>query len=205
MHAHRILLLTEELASNSSAGGGSPTSFLTRITCSPASSSNNHSIDNDDKSQKDEKQVTKTSLPEYKECHVPTFVWGRQTGDQICRVINSIYQEVFCWRCNLFKVPSGKVGREFVNEMARLLFAFEQDIPLECIAIKAVMILPALLLQKPSPKCRSKDHTNFLRERLAKWKEGAFDELLEECRTIQDRLTNRYHAKGESGKNGINH
>ena len=33
VHAHRILLLTEELASNSSAGGGSPTSFLTRITC----------------------------------------------------------------------------------------------------------------------------------------------------------------------------
>ena len=34
VHAHRILLLTEELASNSSAGGGSPTSFSTRITCS---------------------------------------------------------------------------------------------------------------------------------------------------------------------------
>ena len=33
VHTHRILLLTEELASNSSAGGGSPTSFLTRITC----------------------------------------------------------------------------------------------------------------------------------------------------------------------------
>ena len=84
--------------------------------------------------------------------------------------------------------------------MARLLFAFEQDNPLERIVLKAAMILPALLLQRPSPKSRSKDHTKFLQERLAKWKEGAFDELLEECRTIQARLTNRHWAKGESGR-----
>ena len=50
------------------------------------------------------------------------------------------------------------------------------------------MIMPALLLQKPSPKSKSKDHADALKRRLHLWEKGDFLELLQECQTLQNRL-----------------
>ena len=49
---------------------------------------------------------------------------------------------------------------------------------LECIALKATTIIPALLLQKPHPRSREKDHTIHLDRHLQLWKEGIFETLL---------------------------
>ena len=65
-------------------------------------------------------------------------------------MINEIYEEIVHWRRNLFKVPSGKAGKAFVTEIDHLLCANAEAEALEAIALKAAMILPALLLQKPS-------------------------------------------------------
>ena len=53
------------------------------------------------------------------------------------------------------------------------------------IAIKMVMIMPALLLQKPTSKSSAKQHTEYLKKRLSLWKEGNFDELLREGKAIK--------------------
>ena len=50
------------------------------------------------------------------------------------------------------------------------------------------MIMPALLLQKPSKVSKSKDHTAALKRRLAIWQRGDFLELLHESETIQKRM-----------------
>ena len=46
--------------------------------------------------------------------------------------------------------------------------------------MKATMIMPALLLQKPHLKSRTKEHAKHLERRLATWKVGDLDSLLDE-------------------------
>ena len=50
------------------------------------------------------------------------------------------------------------------------------------------MVLPSLLLQKPSRESKAKDHITKLEERLQLWNEGRLDQLLQEGWTIQKRL-----------------
>ena len=50
------------------------------------------------------------------------------------------------------------------------------------------MIMPALLLQKPSFKSKSKQHSECLKRRFSLWKDGDFDSLVREARTIQSKL-----------------
>ena len=54
--------------------------------------------------------------------------------------------------------------------------------------MKVVMILPNLMLQKPSAKSKTKDHTKALEQRLAQWKEGKIFELWRDCRVIQNKM-----------------
>ena len=59
---------------------------------------------------------------------------------------------------------------------------------LRTIAWKCVMIMPCILLQKPSKQSKSKDHYEALKRRLQKWKKGNTAELYKECLVIQKRL-----------------
>ena len=56
------------------------------------------------------------------------------------------------------------------------------------IALKGVMIMPALLLQKPIFKSTAKEHSKCLSKRLKQWESGYLDGLLCESRTIQGKL-----------------
>ena len=50
------------------------------------------------------------------------------------------------------------------------------------------MIMPSLLLQKPSFKSTSKQHSECLARRMELWGSGDFDSLVKEARTIQSTL-----------------
>ena len=45
-----------------------------------------------------------------------------------------------------------------------------------------------MLLQKPSPTSKSKEHLAKLKDRLAQWKSGKLPDLMRECRRIQTKL-----------------
>ena len=53
--------------------------------------------------------------------------------------------------------------------------------PLKDIAFKAIMVMPSLLLQKPSRKLKSKDHSKLLENRMKLWHVGEIMELLKEA------------------------
>ena len=59
---------------------------------------------------------------------------------------------------------------------------------MELIALKAAMAPPSLVLQKPHPKSKAKDHTSHLTRRLELWAKGDIAALIVECRTIQHQL-----------------
>jgi len=54
--------------------------------------------------------------------------------------------------------------------------------------MKAIHVMPALLLQKPSKTSKSKDHVYALERRLEIWHKGNLRSLLNEAETIQSRL-----------------
>ncbi len=106
-------------------------------------------------------------------------------------IINSAYEEVILWRRNVFRVPSGKAGKEFVQETARLLQSFADATAMERVAMKAVTVFHVLLLQKPAPASTAQLHLRALERRLPLWRAGEVDVLLRECRSIRARLPDR--------------
>ena len=75
-------------------------------------------------------------------------------------------------------MPSGAAGKSFVRETERLISAWNSGSEIfHDLSLKLVMTMPALLLQKPSFKSKSKDHTLSLTRRMDLWKKGDFDTL----------------------------
>lgn len=92
------------------------------------------------------------------------------------------------WRPNLFKIPFGACGKQFVAELTQLFnaFAFESD--MKDIALKADMTLLLLLLQKTHAKFETHEHVSCLRCRLNLWEKGDISNLLKEGRALQKSL-----------------
>ena len=62
-------------------------------------------------------------------------------------------------------------------------------------ALKAAMVMPILLLQKPHASSKAREHANCLHRRLQAWQDGDINSLIIEGRTIQHCLkqnNNRY-------------
>ena len=143
---------------------------------------------------------TVEDLPPFTALSAPNFKWGDIDGVVFSSKVDRAYEEAVHWKRNLFEVPRGKVGTEFVRELSRLLDAYSDASALESIALKASMILPVLLLQRPHPKSKPKDHTRCLGDRMAKWIEGDIDSLVHECISIQSRLNHRKRHSREDGQ-----
>ena len=114
----------------------------------------------------------------------PVFVWGSFDAELLSQVLGDTYSEVVHWRRNCFAVPLGKVGKEFLGELSRLLQAFASASALESVALRAATVLPILLLQKPRRASKKKEHITCLERRLKIWKVGGLGKLVLEGRAI---------------------
>lgn len=76
----------------------------------------------------------------------------------------------------------------FVAEMACLLSGFATRSALETIALKACMVMPALILQKPCKDSKSKENLACVTRRMDLWRTGDISTLLHEGRSIQRLL-----------------
>ena len=115
----------------------------------------------------------------------PSFVWGEVDGDSFLHSVACCYDEVIHWRKILFRLPSGKSGRAFVSELCRLFHAYATGSALECVAMKAIMIMPVLLLQRPHHRSKNDDNISHLNRRLCLWNKGDIDGLVSEGRVLQ--------------------
>ena len=130
---------------------------------------------------------------------LPNTVWGPHPAADIVQICCSIYDEVVYWRINIFKLPSGAVGKRSIKEMTRLIELWNEDVkPTSDIALKMLMIMILTLLQKPSKKSTTKMHKKYLEKRLDLWDSGKFDELMAESRAIQQRLRQNSSLSGQT-------
>ena len=85
------------------------------------------------------------------------------------------------------KLLTGAAGKKFIDEISRLVNLWTNDTPLQNIALKAIHVMPALLIQKPNKASKAKKHLKALERRLRLW-EGNITKLVNEIKTIQERL-----------------
>ena len=127
-------------------------------------------------------------LPSPEQIPTANFQWGEYDGPSLGHVIESAYAEAVHWQRNIFMIPSGKAGKDYVKEQARFFSAYADGTPLEQVALKATMIMPLLLLQKPHPTSKTKEHVRCLERRLRIWSSGNIEELVREGKIIQQHL-----------------
>lgn len=144
-----------------------------------------------DKSSIDAPVVSKSpvsTLPGYVKCKAKSFTWGVYSAIEMTTKINAAYERIVFWKKNLLKLPTCSAAKLVVAEMTRLLNEWNDCGRLEHVAMRALMIMPALLMQKPSKKSKTKDHIKYLEDRFCKWKDGDIDVLLREGESIQSNL-----------------
>ena len=78
--------------------------------------------------------------------------------------------------------------------------AYADGSALESVAMKAAMVMPALLLQKPHPRSKAKDHTLHLERRLLQWSEGGLEGLMKEGYTIQHQFSQQHQNRSRSAQ-----
>ena len=69
-------------------------------------------------------------------------------------------------------------GKKFITRIARLLNLWTNDTLLKISILKAIHIMLALLLQKPSKKSKARQHLNVIEKRMKLWEEGLVIESL---------------------------
>lgn len=115
-------------------------------------------------------------------------IWGDLAAEEVEKQVTDIYEKVVHWRKNLFKLPSGAAGKSYIKETTKLIWMWTEEKQLSNVALKMVMIMPALLLQKPTRKSTAKQHSEYLQRRIHHWTNGNFDDLIEEGTAIQEKL-----------------
>ena len=110
-------------------------------------------------------------------------------------MLNAVYDKVVFWRKNIFLLPSGKSGKQYIEETTGLINSSVHNSLLQGVAFKAIMVMPNLLLQEPAKNSKSKDHLEALNRRLNLWKEGELTELLIEGDIIQKSLSDSKSIK----------
>ena len=102
------------------------------------------------------------------------------------------------WRKNVFKLPSGSIGKKFTQSLTKLYVAWAEQAPLECIALKVAALAAPLLLQQPAGKTSYRENAQHLERRLVLWEKGSIAELVDECTTIQAQLINAQKTLDDS-------
>lgn len=84
--------------------------------------------------------------------------------------------------------PTCSATKLYIAESTKLILHWVNDTHCAEISIKALLIMPQLLFQKPFQNSKCKDHVKTLERRMKLWQEGRLEDLAQEARAIQQRL-----------------
>ena len=127
-------------------------------------------------------------MPSFEPVKRIAFSWGDIPGESFSKQITSVFKEIVYWKKNLFKIPSGRAGKAFISEKAKLFECMTADHPMEGICMEAAAVMEHLLLQRSHKKSKSKQNREHLLRRMGLWKKGEISALRDEALTIQKKL-----------------
>ena len=114
--------------------------------------------------------------------------------------IENAFNELVHWKRNLFDLPKGAPGKAFINELTFKINEWCSKSPNWDICLKALMVMPSLILQRTSNKCKMSKIKSHIERRLNHWKNKDVEGLLNETRTIQKRLSHRQKPQSTEEK-----
>ena len=135
--------------------------------------------------------IIQANLPEFKSVCVPNKDYNNIDKITFTQNINQIFEDTIHWKKNLFSVPTGQAGKDFVKLMTDWVQKFNTDSTFQYLAMKVINILPNMMLQKPSATSKAKDHTKALQLRLQMWNEGKIVQIWRDNKIIQKKLTEK--------------
>ena len=125
----------------------------------------------------------------YRQIKANKIKWGEHSGEEMIReMVLSAYADIIGWKKNIFRLPRGKCGGDFIVELTNLINHFVNKTPWQRLSLLLVHVFVPLMLQKPSSKSKPRDHTKYLTSRLERWKKGQLKSLMDEAREIQSRI-----------------
>ena len=112
------------------------------------------------------------NIPDFDMCpsEIKAKMWRNISHQRFSEEINNIYNEVVHLRRNIFNLPSGGAGKHFIEELTYWLKQFNSNSDLNSVALKAFMVLPSVILQKPSATSKTKEHSVAIERRLVLWR-----------------------------------
>ena len=94
----------------------------------------------------------------------------------ITNQIKLAYKEITKWKKNIFSLPRGKSGMDFLTRsLLDYCISLWIKTKWERIALSLVNIFIPLMMQKPSQRSKACDHTKYLSARHEKWKADGRD------------------------------
>lgn len=118
----------------------------------------------------------------------PSLQYNGTSFADFSTFVENFYDESRYWRNNIFPLPPGQASKKFMDIQTHWIQQFNFDTPYRKIALTTVLILPNLLLQKPSGSSKVADHRKLLERRLECWEKGELEELKRDGLVIQRKL-----------------
>ena len=93
--------------------------------------------------------------------------------------IEAIYNKtVYFKHHNMFTPSQGTTTEMMTREMTRIIEEYSNDTSGKAMAMKLLMIMPKLLLQKEHMKAKKKENDKAFRRRMEAWQKGEYIELM---------------------------
>ena len=113
--------------------------------------------------------------------------WTNSEGTQ--KVIEEIYNRIIFYKHhNIFTPTQGRSTEMMMEEMTRIITEYNADTSGSKMALKKLMIMPKLLLQKEHTKAKQKENDHALKRRIVLWRQERYEELMHEAEAIQKRI-----------------
>ena len=71
-----------------------------------------------------------------------SYTWGNYPSLVFEANVSTVYEQIVYWKKNLFLLPLGKAGKQYIDETTKLMNEWLQESPLKDIAFKTIMIIP---------------------------------------------------------------
>ena len=68
-----------------------------------------------------------------------SFYWVETKGSDSQKLVDNIYGCIVFWRRNLFNLPSGGAGKDYIRDLTRLTNSWTERSPLHAVAMKAIL------------------------------------------------------------------
>ena len=82
----------------------------------------------------DNHQITIISnLTQFDTSTPSNFRWGEYDRETFSARLEMVYDEIVHWKRNLYEIPRGKAGSDFVSEVSRLIQAYNDATTLEAL------------------------------------------------------------------------